>query len=162
VVGAGGAGRAAVRALGEAGAAEVVVVNRSPEPAQLAAALAGSVGRVGTTDDVAKADLVVNATPVGMAGAATADADADAGVGNAPQLPFAPGLLQPGQVVVDLVYHPLTTPLLAEAGRRGLTAVNGLGMLVHQAAHQFRRWTGEEPPVPVMVAAAAAALTSRI
>jgi shikimate dehydrogenase len=156
VVGAGGAGRAVVRALGEAGAAEVVVVNRSPDPARLAAALAGGVGRVGATDDVAKADLVVNATPVGMAGAATADA------GVAPQLPFAPDLLQPGQVVVDLIYHPLTTPLLAEAGRQGLTAVNGLGMLVHQAAHQFRRWTGEEPPVPVMAAAAAAAMTSRI
>jgi shikimate dehydrogenase len=154
VVGAGGAGRAVVRALGEAGAAEVVVVNRSPEPAQRAAALAGPAGRVGTADDVAKAEIVVNATPVGMAGTAAA--------GVAAQLPFPVELLRPDQVVVDLIYHPLTTPLLAEADRRGLTAVNGLGMLVHQAAHAFRRWTGEEPPVPEMAAAAAAALAARI
>ena len=161
VVGAGGAGRAVVRALADAGAAEVVVVNRSPEPARRAAALAGAVGRVGTVDDVAKAEIVVNATPVGMAGTAASAAAAASG-GAASQLPFAPDLLRTGQVVVDLIYHPLTTPLLTEAAERGLTAVNGLGMLVHQAAHAFRRWTGEEPPVPVMAAAATAALASRI
>ena len=161
VVGAGGAGRAVVRALADAGAAEVVVVNRSPEPARRAAALAGAGGRVGTVDDVAKAEIVVNATPVGMAGTAASAAAAASG-GAASQLPFAPDLLRTGQVVVDLIYHPLTTPLLTEAAERGLTAVNGLGMLVHQAAHAFRRWTGEEPPVPVMAAAATAALASRI
>ena len=77
-------------------------------------------------------------------------------------MPFAPELLRPGQVVVDLIYHPLTTPLLAEASRRGLTAVNGLGMLVHQAAHAFRRWTGADAPVAAMAEAAAAALARRI
>jgi shikimate dehydrogenase len=152
VVGAGGAGRAVARALGIAGAREVVVVNRSPEPAQRAAALAGEVGRVGSVDDVAKAGIVVNATPLGMAGTAA----------GAPALPFDPDLLRPGQAVVDLIYHPTTTPLLAEARRRGLPAVNGLGMLVHQAAHAFRRWTGDEPPVADMKSAAAAALASRI
>lgn len=152
VVGAGGAGRAVVRALGDAGAAEVVVVNRSPDPARRAVALAGAAGRVGTAEDVAKAEIVVNATPLGMA---------DTG-GGADALPFDPDLLRPGRVVVDLIYHPLTTPLLAEAQRRGLTAVNGLGMLVHQAAHAFRRWTGEEPPVAVMADAAAAALARQI
>jgi shikimate dehydrogenase len=152
VVGAGGAGRAVVRALGEAGAAEVVVVNRSPGPAERAAALAGTGGRVGVADDVAKAAIVVNATPLGMAGTA----------GGTPRLPFDPDLLRPGQVVVDLIYHPLTTPLLAEARRRDLTAVNGLGMLVHQAAHAFRRWTGDDAPVAAMAEAAAAALARRI
>jgi shikimate dehydrogenase len=154
VVGAGGAGRAVVRVLGAAGVAEVVVVNRSAEPARRAAALAGDGGRVGVPDDVAKADIVVNATPLGMAGAAS--------TAPAPQLPFDPDLLRPGQVVVDLVYHPLTTPLLAEARRRGLTAVNGVGMLVHQAAHAFRRWTGEDAPVAAMAEAATAALARRI
>lgn len=159
VVGAGGAGRAVARALGGAGAAEVVVVNRSPEPAERAAALAGAVGRVGTPDDVAKAEIVVNATPLGMAGRA---AGAGGAAGGATELPFDPELLRPGQVVVDLIYHPLTTPLLAEAGRRGLTVVNGLGMLVHQAAHAFRRWTGEEPPLAAMSAAASAAVARQI
>ncbi|HEV7763133.1 MAG TPA: shikimate dehydrogenase [Acidimicrobiales bacterium] len=152
VVGAGGAGRAVVRALGEAGAAEVVVVNRSPGPAEHAAELAGAEGRVGVADDVTKAAIVVNATPLGMADTA----------GGAPALPFDPDLLRPGQVVVDLIYHPLTTPLLAEARRRDLTAVNGLGMLVHQAAHAFRRWTGDDAPVAAMADAAAAALGRRI
>jgi shikimate dehydrogenase len=57
------------------------------------------------------------------------------------------------------VYDPVETPLLAAARRRGAVPVNGLGMLVHQAAHAFRRWTGEEPPVEVMSAAAVAALS---
>jgi shikimate dehydrogenase len=78
------------------------------------------------------------------------------------EMPFDPDLLRPDQVVVDLIYHPLTTPLLAEAGRRGLTVVNGLGMLVHQAAHAFRRWTGEEPPLAAMSGAAAAAVAGQI
>ena len=68
VVGAGGAGRAVANALGWAGAADVAILNRSPKPAAEAAALAGAQGRVGTPADVGIADLVVNATPVGMAG----------------------------------------------------------------------------------------------
>jgi shikimate dehydrogenase len=148
-----------VRALGGAGAREVVVVNRSPAPALHAAALAGDVGRVGTADDVTKAEIVVNATPLGMAGTTS---PVDAAGAAPPALPFDADLLRPGQVVVDLVYHPLTTPLLAEAQRRRLTAVNGLGMLVHQAAHAFRRWTGEDPPVAAMADAASAALARRI
>jgi shikimate dehydrogenase len=148
VVGAGGAGRAVARALGASGAAEVAVVNRSPAPAVRAAALAGERGRVGSSDDIAGADLVVNATPVGMAPAA-----------GAPEgLPLDPGVLHAGQVVVDLIYHPSVTPLLAAARSRGAVAVNGLGMLVHQAAHNFRRWTAASPPLDAMAAAARAAL----
>jgi shikimate dehydrogenase len=151
-----------VRALGEAGAAEVVVVNRSPGPARHAAALAGAAGRVGVPDDVAKAEIVVNATPLGMAGTTATAGSAAAEGGGAFAMPFDPDLLRRDQVVVDLIYHPLTTPLLAEAARRGLVAVNGLGMLVHQAAHAFRRWTGEDAPVAAMADAAAAALARRI
>jgi shikimate dehydrogenase len=62
VIGAGGAARAVVRALAGAGAAEVVVINRSPDAAERAATHAGAVGRVGSAADVAKAELVVNAT----------------------------------------------------------------------------------------------------
>ena len=149
VLGAGGAGRAVARALGGAGAAEVVVVNRSPGPAARAAELAGRAGRVGGPSDVGSADLVVNATPLGMAG------------GGPPELPADPALLDARQVVVDLIYHPADTPLLQAARARGATTVNGLGMLVHQAAHAFTRWTGRPAPISVMRAAVAAELAAR-
>jgi shikimate dehydrogenase len=154
VLGAGGAGRAVVQALGEAGAADVAVVNRSPDPAVRAAALAGERGRVGSPADIAAADLVVNATPLGMGVVTGTD-------GTPEPLPLDPAALHPGQVVVDLIYHPATTPLLAAARDRGAVAVNGLGMLIHQAAHAFRHWTGEDPPLAAMSAAAVAALSRR-
>jgi shikimate dehydrogenase len=139
VLGAGGAARAVVLALAEAGAGSIVVVNRTPERADAAAALAGPVGRVGGIDEVDGADLVVNATNVGMGDGAS---------------PVPGERLGPGQLVVDLVYHPAVTPLVAEARSRGAVAVNGLGMLIHQAAHAFMLWTGQDPPLAVMSAAA--------
>jgi shikimate dehydrogenase len=139
VVGAGGAARAVVLALAEAGASEIVIVNRTAERGLDAVPLAGGVGRVGETADAADADLVVNATSVGMGDGAT---------------PIDPAILGAGQLVVDLVYHPAVTPLVAGARAQGATAVNGLGMLIHQAAHAFRHWTGQEPPLPAMSAAA--------
>lgn len=145
VLGAGGAARAVVLALADAGAASVVVAGRTPEKAAAAAALAGNRGRVGTVVEAGAADLLVNATPVGMGG--------DTAV------PLDPSLLGPGQVVVDLVYHPLVTPLVEAARSRGAVAVNGLGMLIHQAARAFRLWTGEDPPLEVMSAAALQALS---
>ncbi len=151
VVGAGGGGRAVAHALGGAGAADVAVVNRSPGRAAEAARLAGPRGRVAGPPEVAAAELVVNATPLGM-GAPEA---------GTPALPLDPGLLGPGQLVVDLIYHPLETPLLAAATAQGATAANGVGMLVHQAAHAFRRWTGAEPPVDAMTAATRRELARR-
>ena len=143
VVGAGGAARAVIAALGDAGAAEVVVVNRTAARAESAALLAGPSGRVGTADEASGCDLVVNATPAGMA-------DVDAGPAG---WPVDPALLRPGQVVVDLVYHPPVTPWLAAAAAKGATTANGLGMLVHQAALQLERWTGQDAPVDAMWAA---------
>ena len=149
VFGAGGAARAVVLALAQAGAADLAVVNRTAAKAEQAAALAGAeVGRVGSEDDVDEADLVVNATSVGMAGTAEAEA-----------VLLDTARLRPGQVVADLVYHPIRTPLLVAARERGAVAVTGLGMLIHQAAHAFRLWTGEDPPLEVMSAAALGALT---
>jgi shikimate dehydrogenase len=139
VLGAGGAGRAVTLALAEAGASEVVIVNRTAERGLDAVALAGGVGRLGEAAEAADADLIVNATSVGMGDGAS---------------PLDPETLGPGQLVVDLVYHPAVTPLVAGARARGATAVNGLGMLIHQAAHAFRHWTGQEPPLPAMSAAA--------
>lgn len=139
VLGAGGAARAVVDALAWAGASEVAVINRTQSRAEDAASLAREVGRVGSASDVAGADLVVQATPVGMAGARSNDL-----------LLFDPDSLHAGQVVSDLVYHPARTLLLEEASRRGATAVNGLGMLVHQAALALERWTRKTAPLEEM------------
>jgi shikimate dehydrogenase len=143
VVGAGGAARAVVLALAAAGAAAVTVSNRSAGNARRAAALAPGTGRVaepGVAAAITEADLVVNATPIGMG--------ADGAV------PFDPSLLGAGQVVADLVYDPLETPLLAAAAAAGCRTVDGLGMLVHQAALAFEAWTGEAAPLEAMRAAA--------
>ena len=145
VLGAGGAARAVVLALADAGASEVVVVNRTAGKAESTAALAPGVARVGEGAEVGHADLVVNATSVGMDGSSS---------------PLPAGAIGAGQVVVDLIYHPAETPLLADAAAAGATVANGLGMLVHQAAHAFRHWTGEAPPVAVMADAVRAALSS--
>lgn len=138
VVGAGGAARAVVYGLHRHGAGQVIVVNRTPARATEAAALGGAVGRVGEQGDIAHADLVVNATPVGM------------GVGSGAEYPFDPQLLGPGQVLVDLVYQPPETPLLAIAAARGARVMNGLSMLLYQAARQFELWTGQSAPLAAM------------
>jgi shikimate dehydrogenase len=151
VIGAGGAARAVVLALAEAGASEVIVVNRTESRAVVAAALAGTAGRVGHPEEAATAALVVNATPAGM----------DQPQLQSQPLPLDPDLLVAGQVVVDLVYHPASTPWLRAARDRGAVTHNGLGMLVHQAAAQLRTWTGQDPPVAAMWRAATAALSAR-
>lgn len=148
VVGAGGAAGAVVRSLAAAGAADIAVINRTTERAEQAASLAGAAGRVGSWQDLAGADLVVNATPLGMA--------STPGEGT---LPFDVAVLGEHAVVSDLIYHPAETPLLAEARARGLRTQNGLAMLVHQAVAQFEHWTGEPAPVEAMTAAARTALT---
>lgn len=146
VVGAGGAGRAVVQAVAAAGAARVTIVNRTASAADEAAALAGSAGSVGDHRAIATADIVVNATSLGM------------GDG---RLPFDPDLVGEGHVVADLVYHPLRTALLAAAAERGARTVDGLGMLVHQAALQQQLWLGVAPDTTVMRAAAERELAAR-
>ncbi len=148
VLGAGGAARAVVLALAGAGAASVRVVNRTRSNAERAASLAGRVGSVGELGDVVGADLVVNATPVGMADT-SADGDAS---------PVDAAMLRAGQVVAELVYHPAETPLMRAATAAGARTANGVSMLVHQAAVAFTRWTGAPAPVAAMRAAADQAL----
>ena len=116
LIGAGGAARAVALALAGAGAASVTVVNRTPSKAADVAALAGSVGHVGDAEHVGEAlvgeaELVVNATPVGMQGSGAAGAE----------WLIPPALLRPGQVVADLVYVPRPTPWLAAAAAAGAT-----------------------------------------
>lgn len=145
VLGAGGAARAVVLALAGAGASEIVVVNRTADRAVAAVSLAPGVARVGTVEEAGGAELVVNATSVGMDGATS---------------PLPAGAIGAGQVVVDLIYHPAETPLLAAAAAAGAAVANGLGMLVHQAGHAFRHWTGEAAPVEVMTEAVRGQLSS--
>jgi shikimate dehydrogenase len=137
VVGAGGAARAAVLALGRAGAA-ITVTARRPEAAEAAAQLGpdASVAVLGPGLGE-KFDVVLNATPVGMAGE--------------PPPISAPGS---GQWAVDLIYHPAETPFLAAAAARGAQVVGGLGMLVHQAVLGFETMTGHPAPLAAMRAAA--------
>jgi shikimate dehydrogenase len=142
VLGAGGAARAVARTLGGCGS-DVTVAARRSDAAEAAAALApgGRAASWADLDDLVPAsDVIVDATPIGMG------LDAD--------IAFDPGLLRPSQVVADLVYEPLETPLLAAARARGAATVDGLGMLVQQAALQVERWTGRPAPVAAMYAAA--------
>jgi shikimate dehydrogenase len=147
VLGAGGAARAVVDALARERAAQIIVVNRNEARAEQAAALAGGLGSVGGIDAAGDADVIVNATPVGM--------------GDDGGTPLPAHVLRSTHVVVDLVYHPIETPLLAAARAAGAHAVDGLGMLVHQAALQQQLWRGEMPDTAVMRAAAMNELSAR-
>jgi shikimate dehydrogenase len=145
VLGAGGAARALIDALGRARADSIIVINRTASKADHAALLARQASP-GGVDDISSADIVVNATSVGM-GIAPGSAGTD-------DLPCDPALFGDRHVVVDLVYHPLETGLLAAARRCGARTVDGLGMLVHQAALQQRIWTAILPDTHAMRAAA--------
>ena len=148
VIGAGGAGRSVIVALARHQAAEIAVVNRDDARAAAAVALAGRIGVRRTIDAVGDAEIIINATPQGM--------------GASPgTLPLDPARLSPGQVVNDLVYHPLETALLAAARQRGAVTVDGLGMLLHQAARQFTLWTHQPAPLLEMRLAVEAELLRR-
>ena len=140
ILGAGGAARAAVLALLRAGAARVAVANRTKVRAEQAAALAGDKGEVVSADAAGEFDLVINATPLGMGELAD-------------ETPISTMLLRPDQTVLDLVYMPAETTLLAQARDKGVNAYNGLGMLVHQAARAFELWTSQPAPLEAMSSA---------
>lgn len=145
VLGAGGAARSIVDALGRAGAADIAIVNRTRSSARAAADLAPGA-RVGNLGDVADADLLVNATSVGM---------------GTDDLPIDSNLLRPDLVVADIVYHPLETALLRAAAAVGAVTIDGLAMLVHQAVLQQQLWTGQRPEPELMRSAAEAELAGR-
>ncbi len=146
VIGAGGAARSIVSASAEAGATSIVVVNRTESRAVATVGVAPLVARVGSLADLAECDVIINATSVGM--------------GDDTALAVPIEVLRAGQVVVDIVYHPLDTPLLRAARQVGATAVDGLGMLVGQAALAFAMWTGEVAPLDAMRRAARLAVSS--
>lgn len=143
LLGAGGTARAVALALVGAGA-DVIVVNRSQARALALVEMVsgrrhGTIPdgriRVGSPQDVARADVLVNATSVGM---------------NSHDVPVDPELLHPGLTVLDAVYSPLRTALLDQATVRGAVTVDGLWMLIHQARHQQQLWFGQMAPADLM------------
>lgn len=137
VFGAGGAARAAVSALIEAGAPEIRITNRTRSRAEALRTEFG--GRVIAADWVQAGNLlegaatVVNCSALGMTGK--------------PELKVPLDALEKDALVTDMVYSPLTTRLLSEAADRGCRTVDGLGMLLHQAVPGFERWFGAKPEV---------------
>jgi shikimate dehydrogenase len=158
VLGAGGAAAAAAVALMLGGAATVTIANRTLERAESLAARLQPKARETTIDAistagedlaaaVAEADLVVNATPVGMSSEEPS------------AIPSS--WLTPHHVVADMIYRPARTPLIAAAEAAGATAVGGLGMLVEQGAIAIEIWNADperRAPREVMLAAAQRAL----
>ena len=137
VVGAGGSARAVLVGLIDQGAREIRLVNRTPARAQALALELGSPIRALEWRDrqaaLEGAAMLINTTSQGMAGEPPLDLALD-------ELPRA-------ALVSDIVYVPRETPLLAAARRRGNRAVNGLGMLLHQARPSFHAWFGIMPDV---------------
>lgn len=137
VMGAGGAARAVVAALIEAGVPEIRLANRTRARAE---GIRGDFGAKVTVHDWAQAGAMVG-------GAATVVNTTALGMVGKPALPVPLEGLSPGTVVTDLVYAPLETAFLAQARAAGCTVVDGLGMLLHQAAPGFERWFGQRPEV---------------
>ena len=137
MLGSGGAARAVVVALADAGAREIRIVNRTSARAEelcrLAPGIARAVPWTGMAAALADAALLVNTTSLGMDGQ--------------PPLEIDLGRLPTGALVNDIVYTPLETPLLKAAAARGNPVVDGLGMLLHQARPGFKAWFGREPEV---------------
>jgi shikimate dehydrogenase len=151
LLGAGGAGAAVGHAALDLGARQLIVVDAARErAATLARALARSFDAarvsVGEPDDVAQADGLIQATPVGMVGH--------------PGTPLDPALLHPGLWVAEVIYRPLETELLRHARALGCRTLDGGGMVVGQAAEAFRLFTGRRPDRERMLAHLAA-LTDR-
>jgi len=136
-LGAGGAARAVVVTCVHHGATEVVIANRTlsraEELVKLAPNALSAVGWHANLIEEIAPDLIVNSTSLGMVGQAPLEVDMDA--------------IGPGMVVNHLVYAPLETELLKAAKSKGAAAVDGLGMLLHQAVPGFHAWFGVEPSV---------------
>ena len=145
IVGAGGTARAIVATLARRGASDIAVINRTESRAQDVIASV-AVARIGNVDDIATANILINATSVGMGSQET---------------PVDVAELHSSLLVLDAVYHPLETTLLREAKRAGANTVDGLWMLVHQGALQQLAWFKEIGDVQLMRQAALDELANR-
>jgi shikimate 5-dehydrogenase len=137
VLGAGGAARAVVVALGDRGALVTVHARRAEQAAAVVTDIGGAVGAWPPVPG--SWDLLVNSTPLG-------------GAGKHDQSPLPGGPFH-GRLVYDLTYGRTASPLLADAQRAGCTTLDGLPMLFAQAEQQFEWWTGQPAPAGVMEAA---------
>lgn len=139
VLGAGGASRAIVYALLKEGAPEVIIANRTIEKAEALAANCYDPDRIkvvswdGRNEEIGNASLLINTTSAGMSGMPALDIDMEN--------------LSTGCVTYDIVYSPLLTDFLKKSIMRGNAAVNGIGMLLHQARPAFASWFGIMPEV---------------
>jgi shikimate dehydrogenase len=137
LLGAGGAARAIVGTLAARGAETIIVANRSIGNAERLRAAFGPAVKPVLLSEAEKhfpaTDLLVNASSLGMAGQPPLDIDL--------------GRLRQDAIVSDIVYAPLETPMILAARQRGLRAVPGLGMLLHQAVRGFELWFGVRPEV---------------
>lgn len=155
ILGAGGAARAVAIALARAGVRSIVFFNRTEARAiglaRLVRAHFPNVGLdVNKLDELGRAQLVVNATPVGM----WLDVSAS---------PWPHTVAFPRQATVcELVYRPRRTRLLLDAEQAGAKTIDGLGMLVHQGAASWQMWTGKQAPVEIMFQAAEKALAEKL
>ncbi len=151
VIGAGGAGRAIVWALRQRGFEDIRVVNRTKSRAEeLAAAFPPASAHEfdALNGALQGAQVIVNTSTLGMRGA--------------PPLAIDLAAAAPDATVCDIVYSPLETDLLIQARQRGLKAVDGLGMLLHQAVPGFEIWFGVRPEVtPELRKAVLAAIVER-
>jgi len=147
ILGAGGASRAVAYGIIQAGG-QVSLTDIDPHRAAALVQDLGAQAIALETLEACPAAILVNATPVGM----TPDING---------IPINPDLLSRFEVVMDIVYQPLTTRLLREAQARGAAAIDGLQMLIHQGAAQFELWTGLEAPAEVMAQAAYGALGTK-
>jgi 3-dehydroquinate dehydratase/shikimate dehydrogenase len=136
VLGAGGAAKAIVHGLHQAGAQVLISSRTRARSEQLAADLGGQVVDWDRRHDE-QAFVLVNCTPLGMSPHITAT-------------PYDGSRLRPGMIVFDTVYNPERTLLIEDARRHGCTTVTGVEMFVRQAALQFRLFTGLEPPLGLM------------
>lgn len=137
VFGAGGAARAVIAALIEVGVPEIRLANRTRARAE---ALRSDFGAKVHVCEWVQAEAMID-------GAATVVNTTSLGMTGKPDLVLPLGGLSAQAVVTDLVYTPLKTQFLIEAEERGATVVDGLGMLLHQAAPGFERWFGQRPDV---------------
>lgn len=137
ILGAGGAARAVVASLSDAGVPEILLSNRTRVRAEKLKDDFGKrvrvVDWVQAGNMIDEAALVVNTTSLGMLGK--------------PEMRVPLDGFRPGMVVTDLVYNPLKTAFLREAEAQGCTIVDGLGMLIYQAVPAFERWFGVRPTV---------------
>lgn len=139
VLGAGGAGRAVTHGLVERGAS-VIVANRTRERAEELSRSTGAEVVDWAARERVDCEIVVNATSAGM----------DTGEGASLEPPISDDALARAKVVLDIVYKPLETPMVRRARARGVVAVHGGRMLLHQAARQFELYTGAQAPLEAM------------